>query len=585
MTTTISGDDSKTTSVLKAAWLIAVVTIVSKLIGFVRDIIIANYYGASLVSDAYYYAYQIPSLSLILLGGVGGPFHSATVAIFSKLIPSLKNKPDEVVNKLYSTFMTATILLFLLLSVVIFMFPRQIMGLIISSGSAEMIDLAAAHLKIMTPLLIIGGIVGIYYGILIIYKQFMLPNLSPIIMSIAIIVVVMAVPDDTKGYALAWATTVGAILQLIIQYPNVRKLGFKLKPNFEFTNNSHFKEICELLFPAVLSSTVGQIHIYVDMFFTSSISEGAWTAIGYANRVFQFPVGILVTAFLVPLFPIFARLVGDKDYDGIRKYFNKGVGVLFFAAIPIIIGILVVGLDSVRLVFERGAFDAEATFMVTEALWFLSVSILPYVFRDSITRVYYSFNDSATPFTVAFSSIVLKFLLNVLFISKLQMGIGGITLSTSLVTLFNACVLGILMNKKMSMDYKSLFINLFKMLIAGAVTFAVCFACAYEYDILVHLPSLIFEIVKILFVFIVCMAVYVPLNLLMKMDYASELAIRLKSLYLFSNSLYSFLKFLSLAIVFIILIGARSTFFSSIRWSFILIGYETESIYFALSAK
>ena len=529
MTTTISGDDSKTTSVLKAAWLIAVVTIVSKLIGFVRDIIIANYYGASLVSDAYYYAYQIPSLSLILLGGVGGPFHSATVAIFSKLIPSLKNKPDEVVNKLYSTFMTATILLFLLLSVVIFMFPRQIMGLIISSGSAEMIDLAAAHLKIMTPLLIIGGIVGIYYGILIIYKQFMLPNLSPIIMSIAIIVVVMAVPDDTKGYALAWATTVGAILQLIIQYPNVRKLGFKLKPNFEFTNNSHFKEICELLFPAVLSSTVGQIHIYVDMFFTSSISEGAWTAIGYANRVFQFPVGILVTAFLVPLFPIFARLVGDKDYDGIRKYFNKGVGVLFFAAIPIIIGILVVGLDSVRLVFERGAFDAEATFMVTEALWFLSVSILPYVFRDSITRVYYSFNDSATPFTVAFSSIVLKFLLNVLFISKLQMGIGGITLSTSLVTLFNACVLGILMNKKMSMDYKSLFINLFKMLIAGAVTFAVCLACAYEYDILVHLPSLIFEIVKILFVFIVCMAVYVPLNLLMKMDYASELAIRLKN--------------------------------------------------------
>ena len=89
-----SGSD-KTTSVLKAAWLIAVVTIVSKLIGFVRDVVIANYYGATLVSDAYYYAYQIPSLSLILLGGVGGPFHSATVAIFSKLIPSLKEKPSD----------------------------------------------------------------------------------------------------------------------------------------------------------------------------------------------------------------------------------------------------------------------------------------------------------------------------------------------------------------------------------------------------------------------------------------------------------------------------------------------------------
>ena len=519
--------DTKTTSILKAAWLIAVVTIVSKLIGFVRDVVIANYYGANMVSDAYYYAYQIPSLSLILLGGVGGPFHSATVAIFSKLITSLKEKPSEKINKLYSTFMTATILFFLVLSVLIFIFPKEIMGLIISNGSQEMINLAATHLKIMTPLLVVGGIVGIYYGILIIYKQFMLPNLSPIIMSVSIIAMsVAAAPDDKKGLALAWATTIGAVLQLVIQYPNIRKLGFKLRPNFEFTNNPHFKEICELLFPAVLSSTIGQVHIYVDMFFTSSISEGAWTAIGYANRVFQFPVGILVTAFLVPLFPIFARLVADKDYDGIRNYFNKGVGVLFFAAIPIIIGILVVGLDSVRLVFERGAFDEEATFMVTEALWFLSVSILPYVFRDSITRVYYSFNDSATPFLVAFSSIILKFFLNILFITHWHMGIGGITLSTSLVTLFNACVLGFLMTKKMKMDYKSLFINLFKMLAAGAFTFAVCMLAAYAYDKYINFPLMIFELVKIAVIFVICMAVYVPLNLVMKMDYASELVQR-----------------------------------------------------------
>lgn len=522
-------NENKSPSVLKAAWIIAVVTIVSKLIGFVRDIIIANYYGAAMVSDAYYYAYQIPSLSLILLGGVGGPFHSATVAIFSKLIPNLQEKPSEHVNKLYSTFMTATIIFFLALSAIMFIFPRQIMGLIISGGSPDMINLAATHLKIMTPLLVIGGIVGIYYGILIIYRQFMLPNLSPIIMSLAIIGVVIAAPSDQKGYALAWATTIGAILQLIIQYPNIRKLGYKLKPNFAFTNNPEFKEICELLFPAVLSSTVGQIHIYVDMFFTSSISEGAWTAIGYANRVFQFPVGILVTAFLVPLFPIFAKLVADKDYNGIKNYFNKGVGVLFFGAIPIIIGILVVGMDAVRLVFERGLFDEKATFMVTEALWFLSVSIIPYVFRDSITRVYYSFNDSKTPFVVAFSSIVLKLVLNYVLISKMHFGIGGITLSTSLVTLFNACVLGMFITKKMDMDYKSLFINLLKMVVAGVITGGICYLCAFEFDKFIHLAKVPFEIIKITFIAIVCMIIYIPLNLLFKMEYAGELFNRLSA--------------------------------------------------------
>ena len=530
MTEIISGKEDKTTSVLKAAWIIAVITILSKLIGFVRDVVIANYYGASLVSDAYYYAYQIPALSLILLGGVGGPFHSATVAIFSKLIPSIKEKPADDVNKLYSTFMTATIGIFFVLSLLLFIFPHQIMQFIISAGSPELVSTAAIHLRIMTPLLIIGGIVGIYYGMLIIYKQFMLPNLSPIVLSLAIIAIcIAAAPNDQKGYALAWATTIGAILQLIIQYPNIRKLGLKFKPNFEFTNNPNFKGICELLFPAVLSSTVGQIHIYVDMFFTSSISEGAWTAIGYANRVFQFPVGILVTAFLVPLFPIFARLVADKDYDGIKNYFNKGVGVLFFAAIPIIIGILIVGLDGVRLVFERGAFDSAATFMVTEALWFLSVSILPYVFRDSITRVYYSFNDSATPFLVAFSSIILKFLLNWILITKMGFGIGGITLSTSLVTLFNACVLGFLIKSKIKLNYKELFLNLLKMLIAGCIAAIACILTVYMYDKFLELPKYLNEFVKIILVMTTCIIFYVPINLMLKMEYAKELAQRIQT--------------------------------------------------------
>lgn len=529
MTETLAKNKDHTSSVLKAAWLIAVVTIVSKLIGFARDIIIANYYGASLVSDAYYYAYQIPSLSLILLGGVGGPFHSATVAVFSKLIPNLKEKPSEEVNRLYSTFMNLTIIFFLALSVFIFFFAEPIMKLIISSGSTELVTLAAEHLKIMTPILLIGGIVGIYYGILIIYKHFMLPNLSPMLVSAAIIVAVIVAPSDQKGYVLAWATTVGATLQLITQYPNIRRLGYRLKPCLDIVANPNFKAIGELLFPAVLSSTVGQIHIYVDMFFTSSISEGAWTAIGYANRIFQFPVGILVTAFLVPLFPIFARLAAENKIEDIKTYFNKGVGVLFFAAIPIIIGIITVGQDGVRLVYERGAFDTTATFMVSEALWFLSASIIPYVFRDSITRVYYSFNDSATPFAVAFSSIILKLILNWVLITKLGFGIGGITLSTSLVTLFNAVVLGILISRKIKMNYKSLFVNLFKMLVSGTITFIVCWICAVQYDKLVQLPMIPFEVIKISLIAIICLGVYIPMNLLFKMEYAGELFNRLSA--------------------------------------------------------
>lgn len=513
-------EDKGSSGILKAAWLIALVTVLSKIVGFLRDVITAKYYGASIVSDAYFYAYQIPSFAIILLGGVGGPFHSATVAVFSKLIPDINQKPTEFVNKLYNTFLVLSVFFFSMLGLICYLFSTQIMGIIISNGTPELISLAALHLRIMTPVFIVGGIVGIYYGLLITYKKFMLPNFSPMIMSVVIIIAICCAKNDNAGIVLAWATTVGAICQFLLQFPQIKKIGFRFRPNLNFRNNAELKSICELLIPAVFSSTIGQLHIYVDMFFTSSLREGAWTALGYANRIFQFPVGILVTAFLVPLFPLFTRLVAKQDMEGIKTYFNKGVGLLFFVAMPIIIGILTLGLDCVRLVFERGAFTYGDSLMVFDALLYLSFSIIPYVFRDSITRVYYAFDDSKTPFMIATSSILLKFLFNYIFISKLGWQIGGITLSTSLVTLYNAVALGILISSKVKMAYKDLFVNLLKMTFVGFLTLGITFISTKmmaQYNIFVRLVVVSIEI----------LAVYVGLSCIFKVNYINEMLNRI----------------------------------------------------------
>ena len=516
-------------SIIQAAWMIALVTIASKFIGFARDMVVANFYGATLVSDAYFYALQIPSLAIIILGGVGGPFHSATVAVFSKLIPDLNIKPEEFVNRLYNTFLTVAFLFFALLAILGFIFADKIMGLIISAGSPELIGLATQHFKIMSPIILIGGIIGIFYGLLVTHQRFILPNLSPMVLSIVVIIAICIANNDKSGMVLATATMVGAICQLLLQFPALRKIGYRIKPNFELVNNPQFKNIMELLFPAILSSTMGQITIYIDMFFASTLREGAWTSVVFANRIFQFPVGILVTAFLVPLFPLFSRLAGEgiSKHDEIRNYFNKGVGTLFFVAIPIIILILTLAKDGVSLIFERGAFNSDAVIMVTEALCFLSFSILPYVFRDSITRVYYAFNDSKTPFIVAMSSIALKAFLNYLLILKLDMGIAGITLSTSFVTLFNALMLGLLIHKKIKLAYKDLFINFAKMIIAGVLTFLICSLMSDFFNELI-LPKYVFEGLKIVAITALCFIVYFVLNLVFKMTYVEELVKRLK---------------------------------------------------------
>lgn len=517
----------ETPNVLKAAWLIALVTIASKFMGFARDMVVANFYGATLVSDAYFYALQIPSLAIIILGGVGGPFHSATVAVFSKLLPGFDSKPTEEVNKLYNTFLTATFMFFAVFAVLGYFFADKIMGVIISAGSPELVNLATQHFKIMSPIILIGGIIGIFYGLLICHKRFILPNLSPMILSVVVIISIILAKNDNTGLVLAGATTLGAVCQLLTQFPALRKIGYRIRPNFDFVNNANMKSLMELLFPAILSSTMGQITIYIDMFFASTLREGAWTSVVFANRIFQFPVGILVTAFLVPLFPIFSRLAGQGQHDDIKSYFNKGVGVLFFAAIPMIILILSLAKDGVSLVFERGAFNSDAVLMVTEALCFLSFSILPYVFRDSITRVYYAFNDSKTPFFVAMTSIALKALLNYILILKLDMGIAGITLSTSFVTLFNAVFLGLFIHKRIKLDYKPLFWNFGKMLVAGALTFGLCVFVSLMFNN-IELPKYVFEGVKILVISILCLGVYSGLNLLFKMDYARELVNRIR---------------------------------------------------------
>ena len=510
---------------LKAAWWIAVIIFLSKVAGFLRDIVVANYYGAGIVSDAYFFAYQIPALVIVILGGVGGPFHSATVAVFSKLINSFTQKPEPEVKKLFNTFETFSILIFLVLSILCFFFPRQIMGIIINNPSSdELLNLASYHLKIMSPMLVMGSVLGLYYGILVTYKKFLLPNISPSMVSFGIIIVLLVTKGDASGFYLAAGTTLGCFFQLILQTPMVRSLGYGFKPSFDFFHNKNFNELLELLFPAFLSSTIGQLGVYVDMFFSSGLKEGAWTAFGFANRIFQFPVGLLVSAILVPIFPLFSRLVAQKDDKGVRHYFSKGVGSLIYAGTYLMILIFIIRTDAIKLALERGAFSSSATLMVSEILFFISLSIIPYVFRDSATRLFYSYNDSKTPFCIALLCIALKVVLNWLLVKPF--GINGIAVSTTLVTAFNALSLGILLRKKISIGYKKLLFTTLKILLAGAFAFLAGDFISILWDKFIPW-SLFLGILKLATISIISFLVYILASLILKIEYLYELKERL----------------------------------------------------------
>lgn len=511
-----------TKNIFRVAGLIAVITIVSKAVGFWRDVVIAQAYGASLASDAYFYAYQVPALALILLGGVSGPFHTVTISIFSK--EDISGKPSSDAQRALNTFLNITGIGFLVLTALIYFFAGPISQAITAGGSSQLHIMVEEQLKIMSPIIFIGGIVGILYGISNVYSRFLLSTLSPTMASFAIIAALWF-GHDKNGMILAWSTLAGAVLQLLIQLPAYFQVGFKYLPDFDFKMDK-IKKIGEIIFPAVIGCTIGQLNIYIDMFFASQLAEGSWSAISYANKIFQFPVGIIMTAMLVPLFPVFSNLVGKKDWDSLRFYFHKGLNSLWFLAFPIFSIFFVFSHDTIHFLFQRGSFNAEDTVLVTQALVFLSYAIFPYVARDLLTRIFYAFDDTKTPFFIAVMSIFTKVILNYLLVKPF--GLAGITLSTAAMAGINLLWLSFLVRKKVNLEFGRIKIPLLKITAATLIMTAVAFGSnIFLHNILGE--SRIFLALNLVTSGTFAVITYFVMTLVFKLDIAEQLLSKAKS--------------------------------------------------------
>jgi putative peptidoglycan lipid II flippase len=455
-------------SLLRAAGLIAVVTIASKVLGAIRDWQIMNVYGASLPSDAYFAAVQLPSFAIVLLGGLGGPFHTATVAIFSKLLKDTDGATDQA-RRLASTFITLTGAGFLGLSILTYLFAQPVMALILQEAPPALIENATQQLQIMSPVLFFGGLIGIFYGLLNVYHSFFWPSLSPAALSLVMSVALLVNPNDSTGHLLAWSTLAGTVAQFAMQLPEFFKRRFSLGLAWDW-RAPEIRQIGEMLFPAIVGTTIGQLTTYVDMFFAQYLVVGGWTAIVMGNRLFQLPIGVLQTAFLVPIFPRFSRYVAEQNWAELRRTFRMGVVSLWLISLPVLIGILLYIEPLVRLVFQHGAFDADDTRMVSEALIWLSWSMMPYFARDSITRVFYAFEDSRTPLMVGMAAIVIKGVLDWLLVVQSDFGVGGITFSTTLVTIFNMTLLGLLSRRHIAdLGFGEMVIPFVKLTAAGGL--------------------------------------------------------------------------------------------------------------------
>lgn len=460
----------------KTFGIVALLTVLSKVAGLARDMVVASCYGTGIISDAYNCAYAFTGQILVLFGGLGGPFHSSTVTVLG----SRKGQPDAgvmITQVFVYTFISLTVVSLIAAAAaphVVAYFvkdplPASLLDIPHLAPAAQCVATGAftsqnsfgrmlfeqqllSQLYLMLPLVVIAGLVGIAYGVSNVYNKVLWPSLSPAIASLAIMVSVLGFSNpETRlltGIPLAVGTLVGAIGQLLVQLPATAEADLKYK--FQWKTEAGFKEYGTMLWPAIFSTSVGSLITYVDMFFALRYLDGsgAWTAVMNSNKLVQLPLGVLLTAMLVPILPRFTEQASSNRVDDLKEELRKALRFLWFLSLPLTAIFLIVPTPIIQLLFQRGNFDTQSTALVSAALLFLAPQIFFYVARDLITRVFYAYKDSKTPYYVAMIAIVVKAGFDWFFVTQTNMGVAGLSTASTLITIVNLCLLTFLLKNK-----------------------------------------------------------------------------------------------------------------------------------------
>ncbi|ARV58363.1 murein biosynthesis integral membrane protein MurJ [Nostocales cyanobacterium HT-58-2] len=419
------------------AGIIAVATLISKFFGLVREQAIAAAFGAGAVVDAYNFAYMIPSFLLILLGGVNGPFHSAIVSVLAK-------RKQEEAAPLVETITTLVGGLLLLVTIFLVIFAPNLIDLVapgldtIPNGASVKAN-AILQLRIMAPMAVLAGLIGIGFGTLNTANQYWLLSLSPLFSSIILILGlgILALQLGNKisspqyaivgGMVLAGGTLAGAFLQWLIQQIAQARAGlgtFRLRFNFK---QPGVNDVLKIMGPATFSSGMLQINLYTDMYFASFIPS-APSGLRYSNILVQTPLGIISNIILLPLLPVFARLAEPDNWQELKLRIRQGLILTALTMLPMGALMVVLSVPIVRVVYERGAFTQADSGLVSSILIASGIGMFVYLGRDVLVRVFYALGDGETPFRISVINIFLNVVLDWIFFKPF--GAPGLVLAT-----------------------------------------------------------------------------------------------------------------------------------------------------------
>ena len=452
---------TNTQKVAQSAAMIAIFTLISKFLGFLREILIAYTYGSGYETDTYFLAM---TATVIIMTTIGAALNTTLVPIFTE-IDQKSSKEGKL--KFLNNILNVVFLISIILALLGFILSPKIIKILASGFKGEQFDLAVKLNRIGLPIVIFLGFTYVFSGYLHSSEIFGPPAIMglPYNFVFIIFLVFFAKKDHIEGLMLA--SVIAASTQFLIQVPAIKYQGYRysLDVNLE---DPYLKKALLLVLPVMIGSAVQQINIIVDKTLASNLVDGSISALTYASRINDLIIAVFVMAITTVVFPMLAKAFSNENYSQVNKIMGLGINIILIITVPATIGMLLLAEPIIKIFFERGAFTEIATLMTSQALIFYSLGLVASSLRMLLNRVYYSFQDTRSPMINGITAVAANISLNLILVES--MGHAGLALATSISTTFATLLLFINLRKRLGkIGLKRYLICFFKTLFASIV--------------------------------------------------------------------------------------------------------------------
>ena len=459
---------SENVQIAKAAGVVGAATLLSRIMGYVRDMVMSWAFGTSAAADAFYVAYRIPNMLRELLAE--GSMSAAFIPVFTEThTTGSRDGARHLANALFARLLV----IFVVLTGLGILFAPYLVK-VMALGWKFRIELDTYTLsvlltRVMFPYLMFIGLAALAMGMLYSLRSFLTPSLSPVLLNIIIIASVLflgpRLPEPIIGAAIGVA--IGGLFQFLIQLPGLKKQGMMLRPQFS-PSHPGVKKVGKLAVPVIFSSSVTQLNIVISTILASFLATGSITYLYYGMRFIHFPLGVFGVAIATAVLPTMSAQAARREMPEFRDTLSHGLRLVFFITFPALVGLITLRVPIVNLLLERGEFDKISTAGTAAAILYYAVGLWAFAGVRVVSQAFYSLQNTKTPVRIAILALMVNILLSVILMQPLAHG--GLALATSLAAIVNLVLLTVRLRKRIGrMDGKRILRSLLKIIPVSAL--------------------------------------------------------------------------------------------------------------------